>query len=69
MRTVRLVAATSLLVCASVCVCEGASPLPPVHLDLDTVLGPGEVRCGPVIRQSELIGGPQAFGQVERGFR
>lgn len=69
MRTLRLVAAASLIVSASVCVCDGASPALPVHLDLDTVLGPGEVRCGPVIRQSELIGGPQAFGQVERGFR
>lgn len=69
MRTVRLAAVTFLLLGHAVCVCDGATPQPPLHLDLDTILGPGEVRCGPVIRQSELIGGPQAFGQVERGFR
>jgi hypothetical protein len=69
MRTVRLAAVTLLLLGHAVCVCDGATPQPPLHLDLDTILGPGEVRCGPVIRQSELIGGPQAFGQVARGFR
>jgi hypothetical protein len=36
---------------------------------LDTVLGPGEVRCGPVLRESELIGGPLAFGVVGHAFR
>src|SRR5690242_4067568 len=43
------------------------TPLPP--LPLDVVLGPGEVRCGPVTKQSELIGGPAAHGQVGRAFR
>lgn len=48
--------------------CNGRpEPLPP--LVLDTVLGPGEVRCGPVTKESELIGGPQAFAQVGRAWR
>lgn len=48
--------------------CHGRpEPLPP--LVLDTVLGPGEVRCGPVTKESELIGGPQAFAQVGRAWR
>ncbi len=48
--------------------CTGRpQPLPP--LVLDTVLGPGEVRCGPVTKESELIGGPQAFAQVGRAWR
>lgn len=48
--------------------CTGRpEPLPP--LVLDTVLGPGEVRCGPVTKESELIGGPQAFAQVGRAWR
>jgi len=51
------------------CVCDTPPPALPVHLDLDTILAAGEVRCGPVIRSSELIGGPQAYGQVNRGFR
>ncbi len=53
---------------AAASACTGRSP-PVPHLDLDTVLGPGEVRCGPVTKQSELIGGPQAYGQVGRSFR
>lgn len=69
MRRVRLAFLMSLSSVCSVCVCDTVSPLPRPHLDLDTVLGPGEVRCGPVVRDSELIGGPQAFGQVDRGFR
>ncbi len=60
-----LLALTSL----STCVCDAPAPLPTAHLDLDTILGAGEVRCGPVIRDSELIGGPQAFGQANRAFR
>ncbi|HEY4222388.1 MAG TPA: carboxypeptidase regulatory-like domain-containing protein, partial [Myxococcota bacterium] len=36
---------------------------------LDNVPGAGEVRCGPVVKESELIGGPQAFAQVGRAFR
>ncbi len=48
--------------------CTGRpEPLP--ALVLDTVLGPGEVRCGPVTKESELIGGPQAFAQVGRAWR
>lgn len=48
--------------------CTGRpEPLPP--LVLDTILGPGEVRCGPVTKESELIGGPQAFAQVGRAWR
>lgn len=47
------------------CMCQDVdAPLP-----LDVVLGPGQVRCGPVTRESELIGGPGAFGQVGRSFR
>lgn len=69
MRTVRLAAAFLFLPALGVCVCDDGAPSPAGHLDLDTILGPGEVRCGPVIRQSELIGGPQAYGQVNRGYR
>jgi hypothetical protein len=69
MRVARLLPTLALSSFLSVCVCDGVSPLPASHLDLDTILGPGEVRCGPVVRDSELIGGPQAFGQVNRGFR
>jgi hypothetical protein len=36
---------------------------------LDTILGEGEVRCGPVTKPSELIGGPLAYGQVGHSFR
>lgn len=42
---------------------------PPGPWPLDTVLGEGEVRCGPVTKSSELIGGPGAYGQVGRAFR
>jgi hypothetical protein len=50
--------------------CECAPPSSsPEHLDLDTVLGPGQVRCGPVTKESELIGGPVAYGQVGRAYR
>jgi hypothetical protein len=50
--------------------CECAAPNTPLpSLPLDTVLGPGEVRCGRVTRESELIGGPAAYGQVGRSFR
>src|SRR5687767_11070261 len=54
------------LACVSTCTCEEPAP-PPVRLD--EILGPGQVRCGPVTRDSELIGGPQAFGVVGRSFR
>jgi hypothetical protein len=60
---------TGLLASLATCVCDTPPPALPAHVDLDTVLGAGEVRCGPVIRSSELIGGPQAYGQVNRGFR
>ncbi|OGQ13767.1 MAG: hypothetical protein A2138_14720 [Deltaproteobacteria bacterium RBG_16_71_12] len=57
-----------LLLLAAAAACTGRpEPLPP--LVLDTVLGPGEVRCGPVTKESELIGGPQAFAQVGRSWR
>lgn len=50
--------------------CPEEEPTPPEEpLRLDTVLGPGEVRCGPVTRASELIGGPGAYGQVGRAYR
>jgi hypothetical protein len=65
-----LLGLATIIAAASSCSCGDAPP--PViegHLDLDTVLGPGEVRCGPVTKQSELIGGPQAYGQVGRSFR
>lgn len=65
----RVLAALALPLLVSTCTCEGATPSEPKHLDLDTILGPGEVRCGPVIRESELIGGPQAYAQVGRAFR
>lgn len=55
-----------LLVVAAACTGR-PEPLPP--LVLDTVLGPGEVRCGQVTKESELIGGPQAFAQVGRSWR
>jgi hypothetical protein len=58
-----------LLVSVSTCVCDAPSPIIVEHLDLDTILGAGEVRCGPVIRSSELIGGSLAYGQVNRGYR
>ena len=56
---------------ATTCSCDPASgPLViEGHLDLDTVLGDGEVRCGPVLKQAELIGGPLGFGQIGRSFR
>jgi hypothetical protein len=54
----------------SLATCECVPPSSrPEHLDLDRVLGPGEVRCGPVTKESELIGGPVAYGQVGRAFR
>jgi len=50
--------------------CECAPPdVPLQHLPLDTVLGPGEVRCGRVLKDSELIGGPVAYGQAGRAWR
>ena len=56
------------IVCAAVGACQCAAPAPdPVRLDVP--LGPGEVRCGPVTRASELIGGPQAFAQVGHAWR
>ena len=42
----------------------GASPLP-----LDEPLAADVVRCGPVTRDSELIGGLGAYGQVGRSYR
>ena len=54
----RLVALSLVILVASTC----APPEPPPpRLALDEVLGPGEVRCGPVTKKSELIGGPAAF--------
>ncbi|MDP2345158.1 MAG: CehA/McbA family metallohydrolase [Deltaproteobacteria bacterium] len=65
-----LLGLAAITVCASACSC-GDAPVPVVagHLDLDTVLGDGEVRCGPITKQSELIGGPQAYAQIGRSFR
>jgi hypothetical protein len=68
----RFVAAASTLVLVGAlgtCECAPPAPGPPAPLPLDTVLGPGEVRCGPVTKASELIGGPVAYGQVGRAFR
>lgn len=48
----------------------GAPPPPDEGaLALDEPLAAGEVRCGPVTRPSELIGGPNAYGSVGRTFR
>jgi len=44
-------------------------PDAPSDWPLDTILDEGEVRCGPVTRESELIGGPLAFGVVGHAFR
>jgi hypothetical protein len=67
----RLLALSSALVAVGALgTCECApEPGPPPALALDTVLGPGEVRCGPVTKTTELIGGPVAYGQVGRAFR
>lgn len=66
----RTVAAMALALSLSTCTCADA-PAPVLNgpLPLDTVLGPGEVRCGPVTKASELIGGPAAYGEVGRSFR
>lgn len=48
--------------------CPKPSPaLPP--LALDEKLGPDQVRCGPVTKTSELIGGVAAYAQVNRSWR
>lgn len=64
------VALSSLLLGISLSGCGGC-PAPPDSepLRLDVPLGTGEVRCGPVTRESELIGGPGAYGQVGRAYR
>lgn len=63
----RLAALSLLLLFAA---CNGSKrPTQEKAWPLDTLLGPGEVRCGPVTRESELIGGPGAYGQVGRSFR
>lgn len=41
----------------------------PLSWPLDVPLAAGEVRCGPVTRESETIGGLGAYGQVGRSFR
>lgn len=56
------------LVFAGTCTCEDAPP-PKAGVDLTALLGDGEVRCGPVQNDAELIGGPGAFGQVGRSYR
>ncbi len=53
------------MVCAA---CPAQRP-DKVTFTLDKNVGPGEVRCGPVRRDNELIGGPGAYGQVGRAFR
>ncbi len=62
-----LAVAVAALGLTGTCTCDNAPTLPP--LVLDNVPGAGEVRCGAVTKQSELIGGPQAFAQVGRSFR
>ncbi len=62
----RLVACLALGAVVATCRCAEPEPAP---LRLDVALGAGEVRCGPVTRESELIGGPQAFGQVGHAWR
>ncbi len=66
-----VVAAGTLAVGAlSNCTCDNAPPpVSAAHLDLDVLLGPGEVRCGPITKASELIGGPAAYAQVGHAFR
>lgn len=69
MHTAALPVVIAVLVLAASFGCVGREPPPPPPPPLDTVLGPGEVRCGLVTRESELIGGPAAFAQVGRAFR
>jgi hypothetical protein len=54
---------------AGSCACETPLEGPPPPLRLDEPLGPDEVRCGPVTRSTELIGGPGAYAQVGRAWR
>jgi Carboxypeptidase regulatory-like domain len=49
--------------------CPEPPPKAKSEFYLDEILGEGEVRCGPLRRESELIGGPGAYGQVGRGYR
>lgn len=65
--TYRSLLTVGALLALGTCTCE-EPPGSAAHA-LDVVLGPGQVRCGPIKRASELIGGPAAFGQVGRGFR
>lgn len=67
-RSLAVVVVVASLAPAATCTCE-TSPPPVPPFSLDTVLGPGEVRCGPVTKATELIGGPAAFAQVGRSFR
>ena len=53
---------------AASCPTEAPPPAAPTPR-LDVVLGVGEVRCGPVTRDAELIGGPAAYAQVGRSFK
>jgi hypothetical protein len=65
------VGALPLVVLTGVASCGSCGDAPPTPrpLPLDTILGPGEVRCGEVTKASELIGGPAAYGQVGRTWR
>ncbi|MBL93594.1 MAG: hypothetical protein CMH56_17470 [Myxococcales bacterium] len=48
---------------------EEPTPSQKVKLDLSETLKAGEVRCGKVTHEDELIGGIAAYGQVNRGFK
>lgn len=68
LRTLSLLVATH-VACVGPPVDGEPEPDGPAEWPLDTTLGAGEVRCGPVTRDSELIGGPLAFGVVGHAFR
>ena len=66
-----LIVLVGFLSCYESCFDSPAEPNPQSESSwpLDTVLGEGEVRCGPVTKPTELIGGPLAYGQVGHSFR
>ncbi len=68
--------ALCLLMCSPVlvvvigsCTGDGPAPAPPDVSDLSVRLSDGEVRCGFVDDEAELIQGPLAFGRVGHAYR
>ncbi len=68
-RTLIPLVALAALASLSTCTCDAPPPTQPARLPLDTILGPGEVRCGLVEKPSELIGGPAAYARVGHAWR